>query len=202
VFGPLDSATSVSVPLVVLAAAASLPGTPPLALTLLWTAVASEELWAWRVGIRRKDSISRAPALPADRADAAEQRTADAGESLDNEHGEEKTPSADVLQQMTRSRSADGSETIAGWLRILLAAGQRSANVHLAFCPPLPKTPQVEMHQRDGPAARIRPVQILPYGARFDLKLAQVCQAETTIAIRFVAVSAARDDDVGMNAES
>ena len=80
---------------------------------------------------------------------------------------------AEVLQRLTRSRAADGSETFTGWLRVPLAGrpadGESSPGVLSRL--------QSDAANHGRPAGRsrgaIRPVQLLPYGARFDLKLAQ-----------------------------
>ena len=190
---------AVSAPLVLLAAAASLPGTSVAGLILLWGAVVVEEFWAWRRGPWRAQPGRPLPA-PSPPSSNPPQKTAeeaDTGEPLDEEsEDEESVPSGEILQQITRSRLADGGEVLSGWLRVPLAAGQRSANVHLAFCPPFPQTPQLAVDQRDGPSARIRPVQVLPYGARVDLKLAQSCTSDTALVLRIVAEAAAPDEPV------
>jgi hypothetical protein len=97
--------------------------------------------------------------------------------------------SNDITQQLTRSRAADGVETLTGWLRTPLAAGQRNANIHLAFCPPFAATPLLEVEQIDGPPARIKMAQVLPYGVRFDLKLAAAAEESSSVLLQFVATS-------------
>ena len=71
-------------------------------------------------------------------------------------------PPEGVVQQLTRSRAANGTEEISGWLRTSFAAGQRTASVHVAFCPPLGATPELSVEQIDGPEARIKTAQVLP----------------------------------------
>ncbi len=99
-------------------------------------------------------------------------------------------PTGDVIQQITRRRAADGREILSGWLRVPLAAGQRSANVHVAFCPPLQHAPQMSVAQREGPAARIRAVQVLPYGVRLDVKLTQASPTPVDLLLEFTAQTA------------
>ncbi len=96
--------------------------------------------------------------------------------------------SLDVLQQLIRRRAADGGEILSGWLRVPLAASQRTANVHVAFCPPFPRTPQVAVEQLDGPAARIKKVQVLPYGVRLDLKLVEISDTADPVVLHFSAL--------------
>ncbi len=96
-------------------------------------------------------------------------------------------PDGNVLQQLVRSRASDGTESLHGWLRVPLAANQRTAAVHVAFCPPFAAAPRVDVEQREGPAARIKPAQVLPYGARFDLKLAEPTEISTFILLELSA---------------
>lgn len=183
-------AAIVSVSVVLLGLSVSLPGTSWTGLTLFWLIVGSEEVGAWRHGWRRIRWKSRpAPIAPvsvphepvAQAIDEVEPRSLQAEREDAREAAgdvlagllvdEEEPPADEVLQQLTRSRTADGSETLAGWLRVAVATGQRSANVHVAFCPPFARTPQVSVEQLDGPETRIKVVQVLPYGVRCDLKL-------------------------------
>jgi hypothetical protein len=95
-------------------------------------------------------------------------------------------PAGDVIQHLVRTRLADGSERLAGWLRVVLAPGQRSANLHVAFCPPFPRSPRISVQQREGPAARVKEGQLLPYGARLDVKLAQAAETATSLVLEIL----------------
>jgi hypothetical protein len=77
---------------------------------------------------------------------------------------------ADVSQQMTRRREASGGETVTGWCRVELAAGQRVANLHVGFCPPLPSVPRVTVQQHDGVPLAVKLAQVMPYGVRVELR--------------------------------
>lgn len=105
-------------------------------------------------------------------------------------------PADEVTQQLTRSRSADSGEYLTGWLRVGLSPGQRTANVHIAFCPPFEHAPTLEATQTSGPTARIKTVQLLPFGARLDLKLSQPSDEPTTVVLQFFAQCTARRQDV------
>jgi hypothetical protein len=59
--------------------------------------------------------------------------------------------------------------------------------VHLAFCPPFSRTPELAVEQLDGPAGKLKTVQLLPYGTRFDLKLAHTLEEPATVLLRFSA---------------
>ena len=93
----------------------------------------------------------------------------------------------EVVQQLTRSQAADGTEELFGWIRLPFAPGQRTGCIHVAFCPPLCVTPEVTVEQIEGPDARIKTAQLLPYGARFDLKLAATAEASTAVVLQFLA---------------
>jgi hypothetical protein len=95
--------------------------------------------------------------------------------------------SAEVTQQLTRSETADGATEVCGRLRLPFAPRQRTGSIHVAFCPPLPVTPELRVEQIEGPEARIKTAQLLPYGARFDLKLAAASEEPTAVLLQFTA---------------
>ncbi len=97
-------------------------------------------------------------------------------------------------QQWARRRTPNGEEVIEGLVRVRLGAGQRTAEAHIAFCPPLEQRPRVEFEAESGPPARIDVGQVLPVGARFDVKLAQASEQETAIVVRFAATAESRGD--------
>lgn len=201
---PIAGIVSVAVLLVGLSV--SLPGTPWSGLAVFWLIVAAEEAWAWRHAWQRGErqmssEPERAAPMPEPHAPApvacdpvdhepvsvavdlegpGEEATDSAVEFSEND----EPPAEGVTQQVTRSRAADGSETLNGYLRVSLAPGQRNTNVHLAFCPPFARTPQISVEQLDGPETRIKVVQALPYGVRCDLKLAGVCDVPATVLLQ------------------
>jgi len=159
-------------------------GTPPGGLLIFWGIVAGEELWAWRraLGLAWLSGGFRAVRGP---------EATVAGPSTAPPHALRSDllapPAGDVTQEFVRSRHPDGSERLAGWLRVPLGSGQRTATVHLAFCPPFVRTPKITVAQQEGPPARIKEVQLLPYGARLDLKLAQAADAPATVLLEITA---------------
>lgn len=156
------------------AAAVSLPGTGAGPLTAFWTLLAVEELWAWRPAVWRGNV--RGPSRRRPRPQPPPESPP-------------AVPDDDVLQQLTRSRAADGSQQLSGWLRTRFATGQRTASEHVAFCPPFARTPQLTVRQLDGPAARIKTAQLLPHGVRLDLKLAALAENPQTVLLELVARS-------------
>lgn len=170
-----------------LGAALSLRGTAPAALWAFWALLVAGECWAWRPAAwrRLRRRPGREPTVPLHRIDPAEVPRPHFG----GDFATDDVPAEDVLQQLTRSRAADGSEQVTGWLRMPFAAGQRTANVHVAFCPPFDKTPQWTAEQFDGPPMRIKTAQLLPHGARLDLKLSAAAEQSDRVLIRFSARS-------------
>ncbi len=90
------------------------------------------------------------------------------------------------MQEFVRSRQPNGGELLTGWMRVGLASRQRSTAVHLAFCPPFARTPAIRVIQRDGPPARIKESQVLPFGARLDVKVSQVVEIDTNLLLEIV----------------
>ena len=99
----------------------------------------------------------------------------------------DELPPDDVVQHLVRSRAKDGSDTLSGFARIAFAPGQRTGSIHVAFCPPFARTPELSLEQRDGPDARIKTAQLLPYGVRLDLKLAAEAEQRLSVLLQFVA---------------
>jgi hypothetical protein len=175
-------------------AALSLNGTSLAGLVALWGILIAEEAWAWRPG-----SFPGLPNLPRWRGPrfrpvrvnapqaVAPHSPADSDDPIPVADG---PPDETVTQKITRSQAADGTESISGWLRIPLAPGQRTANVHVAFCPPFPHTPRARVKQLDGPEARVKTVQLLPYGVRFDLKLTDPSESAAAVLLQFSAKAA------------
>ena len=119
-------------------------GSRPAGLLAFWMLVAAEELWGWLWLRRRRNHPRSQPSRVACPRDAL--------------------PPDNLLQQFTLSREADGRQRLDGWVRVCLAVGQRTDAVHVAFCPPFPRTPELSWEQVAGPAARIQTAQLVPYG--------------------------------------
>jgi len=84
--------------------------------------------------------------------------------------------SGTLLQQLTRSRSLDGSETISGTVVAEFAQGERTTTLHIAFCPPFEVLPRVEAEIADGPDASVQVTQVLHHGARLERAVAAADQ--------------------------
>lgn len=185
---------AVSAGVIGVGAALSLKETSLLGLVPFWLILLGEEWWAWYARARHRRARRRAAASVGPTASAARENPLETGHEAESPvisavSVAQGPPAGDVVQQLIRRRAADGTEVVSGWLRVALAAGQRIANLHVAFCPPLARTPQVNVEQVEGPPARIKKVQVLPYGARFDLKLAEAAEASAWVLLQFSAQS-------------
>jgi hypothetical protein len=73
-------------------------------------------------------------------------------------------------QWMTRQSLPDGTDQIEGAIRVLFAAGQKLASVHVPFSPPFAATPQVECELDGTDPARWKLSVAYAYGMRIELK--------------------------------
>lgn len=95
-----------------------------------------------------------------------------------------------ILQQLARSRSADGAETIRGELVAEFAPGDRIAILHVAFCPPFERLPSVAAERASGPGCEVKITQILHQGARLEVRLPRASTSARQATIEFAATSA------------
>lgn len=97
-------------------------------------------------------------------------------------------PTEPILQQLTRIRNTTtGDEALFGTLCAEFAAGERVAVLHVAFCPPLARTPEVHAEQAEGPSATVRTTQILPHGARLEVRLSRESDKPSSVNVDFAA---------------
>ena len=147
----------------------SVPGTSAAGLAVLWSLIAAEEIYSLvlHISFRSPATIVARPVAvpPHDTADGV------------------------VTQQLVRVTDRGGAESMSGLLRANFLAGQRTATVHVAFCPPFSAMPKMEVEQVDGPSGKIKIVQLLPYGARFDIKLLENAEEPLDVSLRFSAGS-------------
>jgi hypothetical protein len=203
----LLSDIALSLALFAAAATLSLPGTSTVGLIAFWSILLLEEGWAWlrRTGFQpvvtdQTVLHNRDVEAPAEPSRTGFQPVATDYKIVPQIHEPrpseivklgletvETLPPEEVTQQLTRSTAADGTEELAGWLRISFAAGQRTGSVHVAFCPPFARTPELSVEQIDGPEARLKTTQALPYGARLDLKLHSASESPASVVLQFAA---------------
>jgi hypothetical protein len=92
-----------------------------------------------------------------------------------------------VVQAVSRSRDAEGVESVRGTLVAEFAAGQRHATLAVGFCPPLAALPEIEVELVDGPDAAVKVTQAFAHGAQFEIRLAEPAEEACTAAIEFSA---------------
>ncbi len=92
-----------------------------------------------------------------------------------------------VLQQITRSRSAEAGETLCGWMLVEFAAGTCVRSCHLSFCPPLASIPEMHLEVESEVEAEAKVAQIATYGARVDVSLARQAEVDTQVRVEFYA---------------
>lgn len=97
------------------------------------------------------------------------------------------SPIEQTLQELTRSRAADGIETIRGKVVAEFAANERTAVVHVAFCPPFERLPAVEAHRTAGPGCEVKIAQVLHQGVRLEIRLTRASTATERVKLEFVA---------------
>ncbi|MBS0209643.1 MAG: hypothetical protein JSS27_11890 [Planctomycetes bacterium] len=131
-------------------------GTPWWSIALAFTALLADRLW------------NRRP-WPAARAGLPMSERTVGGRAIDVVTVE----ASDWSQQLRRYRSAAGEDTLSAQLRVTAAAGQRHLSAHVAFCPPFARVPCAEVHVTRGTGVQVKVGQLLPHGARLDLKLTE-----------------------------
>ena len=89
--------------------------------------------------------------------------------SLIEDELEEEEFDADALQRIVRSRTEDGMERLEGTFLVEFAPDQRTASVHVPFCPAFETVPAVEALPLEGDAT-LSIVTPRPFGVRIDVK--------------------------------
>ena len=164
----------------------SLHSTPVWPLLLLWLAILAEEAawWAilWRGTRQLAPARSNGDQSPPSITETSEEPVDDAGLN-----GESLPPN--VVQQITRVREPGGEESLHGVLRGTFSPGERTQNLHLAFCPPLVSRPEFSFEQVDGPPTTIKAAQVETFGARLEVRLDAAYAEPADVLVEFSAVA-------------
>ncbi len=91
---------------------------------------------------------------------------------------------------LSRRLTTDG-EQIEGWVRVEFAPGQRETVVHVAFCPPLAGSPEIETEDLDGFGLEIRIAAVFPFGTRLSVRRSGPLDEGHTDRIGFIAQATA-----------
>lgn len=190
-----------SLGVICLAASLSLPGSATVPLVVFWCLLVLGEFVGWSPYYRRLARRSRAgnggngpqteesPSAidePAHEHSAvALHRTATFEEATEDDGFE--LLSSSVLQRITRAREENGVEVAYGVARCDFAVGQRQQNLHIAFCPPLERIPELTTDQIDGPIVRIKQSMVETFGAGLEIKLPAPSSEPTSVQVQFYA---------------
>jgi|GEM_PF-2684992 len=75
-----------------------------------------------------------------------------------------------LSMQMSRGLDAEGRDVLEALLAAHFEPGQKQLSLHIPFCPPFERTPQVDCEAEDESTVRIKVGTVYPYGTRLDLK--------------------------------
>ncbi len=157
--------------------------------------IATGELLAWQLRpLEHQFDLSAPPRLAFETPAGQRPRVLATDDFADHAGGaaagvEAEFLAPEITQRITRAVAADGQETVAGCLRVALAAGQRTAYAHVGFTPPLAAVPELEFEQTAGPKARLRLAQAAAHGCRLDVKLVDAPCEATSLVIEFAATA-------------
>jgi hypothetical protein len=94
------------------------------------------------------------------------------------------------LQQLTRYRAADGTHSILGTLIAEFEPGDRTATLHIAFCPPFERLPTVALEAVDDSFATVKLTQLLHNGVQIEVRLPQTPDEKQSVTIELMATEA------------
>jgi hypothetical protein len=168
----------------------SLPGSSGLGLAVLWLSIIGGEALAWRSLLREPNRSKN--------SGRGETGSAAGGRSIGRDPVDrspediEVTPmvelaDADTRQHLVLAHTTDGRDVLHGWSRVTFAPGQRTAAIHVAFCPPFLAIPGVWVQASTGPDCRVKIGQLMPYGMRLDVRLSQVDREAVEVTVAFAA---------------
>ena len=184
-----------TVAMVAIAMALSIPGTFAATWAVLWGVVVVAEICSWSAFM-----LSGAP-RPAPTI-ARVHRLGDRKLRFDLPHqAQPRLLGEDISQQITLGNTKDGRNLYRGWIRATFQARQRIETIHVAFCPPFETTPTLTARQVQGPPATTKISQLLPYGARLELRLDAPAEGESRVLFSFSAQEKIENRDK-MTAES
>ncbi len=94
--------------------------------------------------------------------------------SVESEHAEELEESEEfdegITQQLVRRRTDEGTDRLEGTFLVEFPENQRTASVHVPFCPAFEGTPKIDVVLLDGEDATLSVVKPKPFGVRIDAK--------------------------------
>jgi hypothetical protein len=95
----------------------------------------------------------------------------------------------EVLQQVTRLRTAEGKDAVRATLAAEFAQGERQSTVYVGFCPPFELLPEVEANIADDSEADVKLVQVLHNGAQVEVRLSEPAEQAIAVSIELFAIA-------------
>lgn len=154
---------------------------PWWAALVYWAIVMLEEGWSWTRPLVKRNSFRSPHSVERNSFRSVSTRT------QPSPHDHAGASRQRLTQEYTRASLADGQELIRGALHLALLDGTRVATAHVAFCPPFAERPQFDVRLTAGPACRVKLGQLLPQGARIEIKLHAPAAATDRLSLEFTA---------------
>lgn len=108
------------------------------------------------------------------------------GEDVELESAEHSPDLQKASQWQTRCVD-EGHDVIEGVALARIPVGQKQLQLHLAFCPPLPGSPQVEHDFPDSTPVRTKVAASYPYGIRLEIRRSGDANEELTFPVHYTA---------------
>jgi hypothetical protein len=150
----------------------TIPGTPAWGLVLAWCLLIFAESISWLLHFR--PDVAHATCLAVSRVSIHS--------APEIEHAE--IPSG-LIQQLTRTLAGE-RESIHALAKVEIAANDRFAAVHIAFCPPLAAPPALSAHAIDTDDADVRITQTETFGVRLEVRLPGTKPAPRSVMIEIL----------------
>lgn len=169
--------------------ALSLPGSALGPVAAIWLLLVTEEAVYWTWGQYLPDKDRQGAVLTEQQDGSPDPAAAGRSHELQTDNNPwalPVPPPGAVSQQLIRAVSPGGIDVLEGWVRLCVPSGQRTLNVHLAFCPPFRSQPELRVEQVEGPPSRVKTAQLLTFGARLEVKMLHRCDQPANILLRIV----------------
>lgn len=118
-------------------------------------------------------------------------------EMADSEMSEPVQPMADdVIQQLVRTRDSRAEESLAGCVRVDVAAGQSTARSHIGFSPIFPGEPRVyvEPREQDNLSVTAMVAHVSTLGVRIDVRISPAADVDRIVWLDVFATWTPPDD--------
>lgn len=152
----------------------------PERLTAGWSSLAAVAVAALPLVLRPRlrgwmptDHVAAAPVV--ERPQSHRRRRPTPPDARTNQpEGRRPRPPGRLVQRQERYELAAGGDCLRGRVLLSIAAGGKTANAHVGFCPAFARTPSVRVEtDYDGVEAVVSAAEVLPWGVRVECRLAE-----------------------------